>query len=140
MPEENVPGWEQFKQQVDLHKFYLEQIVKSASVALGIVGAIVTYVLAKWPGRGPLWMALVPPLVLSAGAAWIFAIGAQKANAFASEVRSLQARLRLPWRPHAELLGCMSVIFAAVFAAVSLGLAVLIVVAVFGLLPVSLTK
>jgi hypothetical protein len=63
------PAWDQFKQLVELHKFYFEQVIRGAAFSFGAVGLVVSYVIASnVRDPGALLGALMVPIIVSFGA------------------------------------------------------------------------
>ncbi|MFM2465126.1 hypothetical protein P0D87_15895 [Paraburkholderia sp. RL17-368-BIF-A] len=119
--------WEQFKELIELHKFYFENISKSAAFVFGLVGAIVSYVIATdIRDRYRLAAAMTVPILLSVGASAIGLLGAVKLRDLSEKVTNLQSELGLSWRPHSEVLPLLSAIFAVLFFLVACGLTVIV--------------
>jgi preprotein translocase subunit SecG len=121
---QNPPSrWEQFQELIGLHKFYFEHIIKGAAISFGIVGAIVSYLLASDVRDGPgVRLALVVPILLSFGSFFVALLGAMKTYDLSAKVQQLQGELRLSWRPHAEVLPAITGVFAALFLIVAVAL------------------
>jgi hypothetical protein len=117
------PGdWEQFEKLIDLHKFYTESLTKAIMYGLGIVAAILTYVVGAGLRDGRASAALLFPALFSLGAGVIFALSAWKTRPIAAGVRHMQEAMGLKWRPPTELLVLSSAAAAAVFLIVSVAL------------------
>ena len=57
MSEDKEYQWLQFEKLIDLHKFYFENLCKSASFSFGIIGAILTYVIIAKLSENLIWLA-----------------------------------------------------------------------------------
>jgi hypothetical protein len=122
-PHDEPAEWEQFRELIELHKFYFENIIKAAAFAFGFIGAVVSYVIATdIRDRYRFAAAMTIPIVLSVSAGLLGLIGAVKLRELSQQVSGLQSKLRLAWRPHAELLPLMSGIIAILFFIVACGL------------------
>ena len=121
---DNAP-WAEYDRLIGLHTFYFEYLLKAAGFSFGLVGVILAYVIdARLKDSPNLWVALTFPGLISAGTCAVFCIGVWKAADFSARVRAAQKRLNVDWRPHAEVLVGMSVVFAVLFFVVSVGLVV----------------
>lgn len=118
--------WLQFEKLMDLHKFYFENLIKSASFSFGIIGAILTYVISARLSDNLIQLALQLPFLLSIGTFIIFCFGIWKTWDLSNWVKQHQSRLGIDWRPHAETLTYMSIAFALLFLLVTIGLGYLI--------------
>ena len=118
--------WLQFEKLIDLHKFYFENLIKAASFSFGIIGAILTYALSAKASPHVFRLALSLPFLLSIGSFLMFAFGAWKTWDLHKSIMNHKKRLSLNWRPHAETLVFMSILFALLFLIVTMGLGVLI--------------
>ena len=98
--------WSQYRQLTDLHKFYFENIIKSASFSMGIIGAITTYAVSASASEktsiGLLPILLLFPAIVSGGSACIYLLGTWKAWDLSKSIQRVQRRLDVDWRPHAE--------------------------------------
>ncbi|HVV49690.1 MAG TPA: hypothetical protein VHO06_08530 [Polyangia bacterium] len=63
--------WKAIEVDLSLYKFYLELLLKGATVALALTGGIVSYCLANVDGSKPIKFSLILPLVVNAGFAAI---------------------------------------------------------------------
>ncbi len=118
--------WLQFEKLIDLHKFYFENLIKSASFSFGIIGAILTYVISAELSENLIRLALQLPFLLSIGTFIIFCFGIWKTWELSNWVKQHQSRLKIDWRPHAETLTYMSIVFALLFLLVTIVLGGLI--------------
>jgi hypothetical protein len=108
--------WEQFQELIGLHKFYFEHMVKGATFAFAIVGAVVSYVVGSDIRDGwSVGVALAIPILLSVGTCLLALLGAIKTYDLSVRVKNMQAKLALDWRPHAEILPLMAAVIAALF-------------------------
>ena len=106
--------WEQFKEMIELHKFYFEHLAKSGAVSLGIVGAVASFVISsEIRDSARLSIALIFPILLSLGVFGFTVMGAVKTRDLALRVKSMQTALGIGWRPHAEVLSWICSMFAA---------------------------
>lgn len=118
--------WAQFEKLIDLHKFYFENLIKSASFSFGIIGAILTYIISAELSNNLARLALQFPFLLSVGSFIIFCFGIWKTWDLSNWVKHHQSKLGIDWRPHAETLTYMSIAFALLFLLVTIGLGSLI--------------
>lgn len=58
--------WRRFEREVDLYKFYLDLTIKASLFALGITGAMTSYVFKNRSDSVLVWSLLVP-IILNAG-------------------------------------------------------------------------
>jgi uncharacterized membrane protein YbhN (UPF0104 family) len=118
--------WDQFKELIDLHKFYFDQILKGAAFSFAIVGGISSYILTN-NIRDPrtLVIALMVPALLSLGTCFVGAVGSIKVRELGNQVRASQKKLGLTWRAHAEILFWMCAPLAALFFLIAVGLLML---------------
>jgi hypothetical protein len=120
--------WEQFRELIELHKFYFANIIKGAAFSFGIVGAVVSYVIASSiRDSAGVWIALAVPILLSFSTSFVTLLGAIKTYDLSVQVRTLQYKLNLAWRPHSEILPWITGVFVALFFAAAVGLVVLAV-------------
>jgi len=126
LSEDKEYQWLQFEQLIDLHKFYFENLCKSASFSFGIIGAILTYVISAKLSENLIRLALQLPFLLSIGTFIMFCFGTWKTWDLSNWVKHHQAELGIDWRPHAETLTYMSIAFALLFLIVAIGLGGLI--------------
>ena len=109
---EDIPSrWTQYEKLIDLHEFYFEHIIRAGTIYLGIEGAILTYIISANLAEELIPLILIFPLLFSIGAIIISAIGIFQTRDFSGTVNQLQEELQLPWRPHAEVLVYMTVLF-----------------------------
>ncbi|TRT42731.1 MAG: hypothetical protein EWV85_24685 [Microcystis aeruginosa Ma_QC_C_20070703_M131] len=120
MSEDKEYQWLQFEQLIDLHKFYFENLIKSASFSFGIIGAILTYVISAKLSENLIRLALQLPFLLSIGTFIMFCFGTWKTWDLSNWVKHHQAELGIDWRPHAETLTYMSIAFALLFLIVAI--------------------
>ncbi len=113
---------EQFHDLVELHKFYFEILLTSASFLLGVVGGVVAYVAKAHMPPPRVRLSLAVPALLSTSAFVGYSGGYLKLRDLESWILSCKATLGFGWAPHAEVLGHLSLLFAAVSALVSIGL------------------
>jgi hypothetical protein len=118
-----MDDFKQYMELIDLHKFYFSQIITAAGFCLGVTGAIFTYVVTTALHHDQIRLALIAPLIVSVGAAVVFGLGIIKAIEFANVVKISQRQLNLAWRPHAEILVWMAIVFCILFFCMSIGLA-----------------
>ena len=119
--------WDQFREMTELHKFYFELIIKNATLVLGIIGAIISYlVTSNFQGTHKLWIALFIPIVTSFGTAFIGIVGAVKAYDLSKRVKEKQEFLGLSWRPHAEILPMSLIGLALLFLVIAITLIIVI--------------
>jgi hypothetical protein len=120
--------WEQFRELIELHKFYFANIIKGATFAFGIVGAVVSYVITSSIRDSPgVWIALAIPILLSFSTSFVALLGAIKTYDLSAQVQTMQSKLKLAWRPHSEILPWITGVFAVLFFAAAVGLVVLAV-------------
>lgn len=112
---------------IDLHKFYLDVGMRMTAWSLAIIGAIVTYVSQHAISARTVRLALVVPLILSAGNAVLFLGSIWFARDFMMHVDAVQARLNASWRPHIELIVGMTASIGLLFFLLSVALAILMV-------------
>jgi hypothetical protein len=124
MDENQKFAWTQFEKLIDLHKFYFENLIKSATFSFGIIGAIFTYVIKAELSESLVRVSLLLPLILSIGTSVIFFGGIDKAKEFNKWVKQIKGEIPLTWQPHAETLFQMCLIFALLFLAVSICLTI----------------
>lgn len=116
--------WLDFEQLIDLHKFYFENLIRAASFSFGIIGAFLAYIISigNTLNEDLIKIIVIFPISLSIGTSLIFAIGILKTIDLSRWVIHYQKHeLHLRWRPHAELLIWMSVIFTFLFLSISIG-------------------
>ena len=112
---------------IDLHKFYFEHLIKATVYLLGIIGAIVTYVITnKLNDPELIRIGLMLPAFVAFGTTCIFGIGSLKMHQFAMTVKSFQVKLQLSWRPHTEILFLMCIFFGALFGIITIGIMLLV--------------
>jgi hypothetical protein len=126
MNDEREDEWHQFEKLIDLHKFYFENLIKSASFSFGIIGAFLTYLISANISISLIGLALWLPFLLSIWTFFIFCFGIWKTRDLSRWVHKYQKKLGIIWRPHAETLFYMSIAFAFLFLLVTVGLGVLI--------------
>jgi hypothetical protein len=120
--------WKQFEKIVDLHSFYFENLIKAASFSFGIIGIILTYLVkikidSGTKNGGQLFAsALQIPFVLSIFTSIIFAIGAWMTWDFYKKVKGFHNKYGFEWRPHVEILSCMSIVFSILFFIIAFGI------------------
>ena len=124
MDENQKFRWTQFEKLIDLHTFYFENLIKSATFSFGIIGAIFTYVIKAELSESLVRVSLLLPLALSIGTSVIFFRGIDKAKEFNTWVKQMQAEIPLTWRPHAETLYQMCQIFVLLFLTISICLTI----------------
>jgi TRAP-type C4-dicarboxylate transport system permease small subunit len=120
LSEDKECQWLQFEKLIDLHKFYFENLIKSASFSFGIIGAILTYVISAKLSENLIRLALQLPFLLSIGTFIMFCFGTWKTWDLSNWVKHDQAELGIDWRPHAETLTYMSIAFALLFLIVAI--------------------
>jgi hypothetical protein len=124
--DEDTTRWAEYDRLIGLHKFYFEYLLKAAGFSFGLIGAILVYVIdANLKNNEHPWIALALPNLMSLGTCIVFCLAVWKTADFSAKVHEAQIRLGMPWRPHAEVLVWMSVLFAALFLVVFIGLVVL---------------
>jgi len=127
MDEDYKFQWDQFEKLIDLHKFYFENLIKSATFSFGIVGAIFTYVIKTNLSIELIRLSLLLPLLLSGGTCLMFFYGIKLARSFSDSVEKMQkTNLGIAWRPHAEILPEMCKLFSILFLIVSIGFLIVI--------------
>jgi hypothetical protein len=126
MNDKREDEWRQFEKLIDLHKFYFENLIKSASFSFGIIGAFLAYLITAKISISLIGLALWLPFLLSIWTFFIFGFGIWKTRDLSRWVHRYQKRLRIIWRPHAETLFYMSIAFAILFLLVTVGLGALI--------------
>src|SRR4051794_4012413 len=85
--------WEQFRELIELHKFYFENVIKGAAFSFGIVGAVVSYVMASSIRDSPrVWIALAIPILLSFSTCFVALLGAVKTYDLSTQVQTMQSK------------------------------------------------
>ncbi len=127
MTDKETPGqhWDEFEAMIDLHKFYFDQILKSAGVGLATVTALTAFIVKDLKGGESALLAL--PMLFAAAAGAVFWVGSRKAREFSQDVDTLRTEWGYRWRPHTELLGWMALIFAVTFSLLAVGMAVYVI-------------
>ena len=95
-PEERL--WEEYKLHIELYKFHVDVVVRVNVFLFAGTGAIVSYYLASASGAtgiGNIEYVLLLPIVLSAGLAVIFTLGARYHNVSRRQTKDLEKRLKL---------------------------------------------
>jgi hypothetical protein len=121
--------WE-IEKDLDLYKFYLDLLVKAATLVFPITGAMAAYCLANLD-KHQIKLGLAVPLLLNAGWAAICALGWKPARKMAAEHNELcrEAGFTTPYDlsplPHLVLT------FAIVYGSVAVGLALLLFTRLF---------
>jgi len=121
-PERPPEHWDEFEAMIDLHKFYFDQILKSAGVGLATVTALTAFIAKDLKSAETALLAL--PMLFAAAAGAVFWVGSRKAREFSHDVDTLRTAWGYRWRPHTELLGWMALIFAVTFSLLAVGMAV----------------
>src|ERR1051325_4728270 len=127
MLDEDFTTWAQYKELIELHKFYFEHLVQTAGFSFGVIGAVFAYVIKARLKATQVRLALVVPLLLSLATSIVFGIGIDKNRDFSAKVQTLQSQLGLIWRPHAEILEDMAIVFTIIFSFISIGLLAMII-------------
>ena len=120
---ESPTDWEQFRELIELHKFYFTNIVKGAAFSFAVVGAVVSYVVGSDIRDG--WgvtVAFAIPVLLSFGTSLLALLGVIKTRDLYVQVRQVQKRLGLSWRPHSEVLPLIAGVIAALFLAATVAM------------------
>jgi hypothetical protein len=111
--------WNDFKQNVELHRSYLELAIKLNMFYHAITGAILSFYFAN-PDTPRYALAL--PLLLSIALAMLFLWSAVLANGLRTHIRETALELGLKAYPEGIVLVLISWIFGGVLALVSVGL------------------
>ena len=119
--------FEEFRELIGLHKYYLDLLISSASFLLGIVGAVFAYVAKARLHRRQRFLSLVVPIALSASASFGYGSGYFKLRELETWVSSCKSTLKLAWAPHAEILPPLSFLFSLVAALVFIGLIAILI-------------
>ncbi len=107
-----------------LYRFYLEQIIDFHKFYLPVVGGVVAYVLQSHSAAIALGLAI--PLIVSAGAAWIFRSGVGEAQQLNQAIAESAKELGI-LATHAGMLVRATEAFLTLHIVIVVGLALLIV-------------
>jgi hypothetical protein len=80
--------WTQYEKLIDLHKFYFEHIMRAAVLSLGIIGAIVTYVISAGIRDTRVSLAMLVPILLSIGSFILCVLGSSTRGISRIELRN----------------------------------------------------
>lgn len=115
--------WEQFRELIEMHKFYFENIIKSGIIILSIIGAVSSYVIgSNIRNRQELIFAFCVPILMSLGGIIISSVGTFKVLDLSKQVNKLQASIGVSWKPHSEILPLLTLLFSALFLLSILGM------------------
>lgn len=113
--------WNDFKQNVELHRSYLELAIKLNMFYYAVTGAILSFYFAN-TGIPMVEYALVLPFLLSIALAGLFLWSAVLAHGLRTHIRETAAELGLKAYPEGIVLVLICSIFGAVLVLVSIGL------------------
>ena len=118
--------WKQYAIYVDLFKFYVDITWKSSTWFYAITGAILAYYFNHVEDNNPLLRyALVLPIILSLGFAFIYDHGNRQTEDLEKKLEYIRERLRLPGKPHVDFLEKFLEVCRLLF--VFVGLSILVV-------------
>jgi hypothetical protein len=118
--------WKQYAIYVDLFKFYVDITWKSSTWFYAITGAILAYYFSHIQDNNPLLRyALVLPIILSLGFAFIYDRGSRQTEDLENKLKYIRERLRLPGKPHVDFLEKFLEVCRLLF--VFVGLSILVV-------------
>ena len=118
--------WKQYAIYVDLFKFYVDITWKSSTWFYAITGAILAYYFNHVEDNNPLLRyALVLPIILSLGLAFIYDRGNRQTEDLEKKLEYIRERLRLPGKPHVDFLEKFLEVCRLLF--VIVGLSILVV-------------
>lgn len=118
--------WNQYQQNIDLYKFYMDLTVKFNIFFYAVTGAIVSYVLAKHKSNDLIQYALILPLAMSFCFALFFSYGAYLMGILRSHTFIIRDTLNLQVAPDVGVLSILLCLFAFIFFLIFLGCLVLI--------------
>ena len=95
--------FEEYSNLTDLYKFYLDIVLRSVIFVLGIVGAVLAYLLKESKSHLTAFGLFIPS-ALCMGVGILFIAGLQKAKELSSAVTDLGSKLNLTLTPHTEVL------------------------------------
>jgi hypothetical protein len=115
--------WKQYNVYVDLFKFYVDTTLKATTWFYAITGAILTYYFANADtSLFLLRFSLILPLLLSLGLCAIFALGVTQMQELDHNLNYIRKELRLPGKPHVNVLTWFLRLGTILFFFVSTGL------------------
>jgi hypothetical protein len=106
--------WGQYKQNVELYKFYMELIVKFNVFYYAVTGAIVSFFFAS-QNIPDIKYSLVLPIIMSLGFAGFFIYGAILMGYLREEVFRIRDALGLQVAPDVGVLSVLLYIFSVIF-------------------------
>ena len=112
--EANEILWGQYKQNVELYKFYMELIVKFNVFYYAVTGAIVSFFFAN-QSIPNIKYSLLLPLIMSLGFLGFFIYGAILMNYLREDVFNIRDALGLRCAPDVGVLSVLLYIFSAIF-------------------------
>lgn len=122
--------WNEYKQQVDLYKFYLELTIKTNTFYYAITGAILSFYFAS-SGKPNMQYSLLLPLLMSILLAILFFYGAYANKISRQNVINIVSALNLQAFPELNILSYFLNIFGAVMVVVALSLFAILLCPVF---------
>jgi len=110
--------WGQYKQNVDLYKFYMELIVKFNVFYYAVTGAIVSFFFAN-QGIPDIKYSLLLPIIMSIAFAGFFIYGAILMRLLRVDVFKIRDALKLEVAPDVGVLSVLLYIFSVIFIVVA---------------------
>lgn len=117
--------WKEIDIDLSLYKFYLELLLKGATVVLALTGGVASYYLAH-PEAPLLKFALILPLLINLGFAAICAFGYKPARTLARDHEEMcrQHEIKNPY--DLSTLQCLLLLFVVTYLGIAIGLGVLL--------------
>ncbi len=100
---ENMNLFDEFRVLIELYKFYLDIVLKSVTFVLGIVGAVLAYLLKEAKTHLSTYGLFVPS-ILCLGMGGAFLLSLKKAKELSVAIDDLYYKLDLVLKPHTEVL------------------------------------
>jgi len=113
--------WGQYKQNIELYKFYMELIVKFNVFYYAVTGAIVSFFFAN-QSIPNMKYSLLLPIIMSVAFAGFFIYGAILMKYLREEVFNIRDILKLEAAPDVGVLSVLLYIFSVIFILVALSL------------------
>ena len=113
--------WGQYKQNIDLYKFYMDLIVKFNVFYYAVTGAIVSFFFAN-QGIPDIKYSLLLPIIMSLAFASFFIYGAILMRYLRKDVFTIRDKLKLKAAPDVGVLSVLLYIFSVIFILVAVSL------------------
>ncbi len=131
--QEQERDWRIFDRNVDLYKFYIDLILKSAIFVFGVTGALISYTVGNILDKSGILVSvsLFIPLILNAGLCLILYKGTEPAEYLKNQHENLSERLNLEIIYEFETLTYFIKFFKILYGLITMGLAFSIIFLVF---------